>query len=160
MASLQTALLSSPSRQYLSQCFHCSQTQVLSFGPDTQSGVGRLHVRKQSVGYKALYPCGSSWPALKAWWARPAIPHLLASGHWAAVLPSRCAWPGSQVPGVLVQGVKVASRRELLQRRLGRRTPAAAASRSLQLLSNHGLLVTRSFCPCDQTWLKCDPFLQ
>lgn len=80
-----------------------------------------------------------------------AIPHLLASGHCAAGLPPRCAWPGSQVPGVLVQGVKAASRRGLLQRRPGRRTPAAAASRSLRLLSNHGSLATRSFCPCDQS---------
>ena len=71
-----------------------------------------------------------------------------AAGHWAAERLPRCAWSGSQVPDVLVQGVKVESRRGLLQRRLGRHTPAAAASRSLRLPpSNHGSWATGSFCP-------------
>ena len=80
MASLQTALLSSPLRQYLSQCSHCSQTQVLSFGPDTQSGIGRLHVRKQ-CGLQSPLPMWVKLACVKSLMSTAS--HSPLAGLWA-----------------------------------------------------------------------------
>lgn len=137
------------------------RSRVPSFGPDTQSRLGRLHMREGRAGCKAPLP---TWVRLA--WLKSlismAVALFLTSGPWSCRTSASLCLAGISVSwrtGTVGKGWKQKG------------TPPEApwtehascchvplpcdASRSLRLLlGNHSSSATRSLCPCDQDLTK------